>query len=231
MRDTEVLCVCDAQQHDRQIARNALSPKPRLPANAAQNRLRRRAHRWSGVEKMARQTLEQTRCARSDAEIVELHLRLSPGKRGRPIEGGDVPMLVGEVEHRFAGWRHHRPEGDPHDRTGGDANTAAQSKDRIKDCANCVRERPTVDDSKRSTEAPAATEKSSPVGLDLRLADRLALDGGKMRGPDFGLGWRTPAPGRQDGTDVGEIFGLHKQLGESRMSEIGTLCRQYKLRI
>src|SRR5687767_8303102 len=180
---------------------------------------------------MARQTLEQARFARGDAEIVELHLRLSPGKRRRPIEGSDVPMLVGEVEHRFAGWRNHRPEGDPHDRTGCDPNTTAQGKDRIKDCANGVRERPTVDDSERSTPAPAATEKSRPVGLDLRLADRFAVDGGKMRRPDFGLGWRTPPSRRQDGAGVGEVLGLDEQLRESRMREIGTLRRQYKLGI
>ncbi len=87
---------------------------------------------------MAGQTLEQTRFARSDTEIVELHLRLRPGKRSRPIEGGYVPVLVGEVERRFAGWRNHRPERDPHDCTGCDTHTAAQSKDRIKDCANRI---------------------------------------------------------------------------------------------
>jgi hypothetical protein len=87
---------------------------------------------------MAGQTLEQTRFARSDAEIVELHLRLRPGKRSHAIEGGYVPMPVGEVEHRFAASRDHRPECDPHDCTGCDAHTAAQSKDRIKDRASRI---------------------------------------------------------------------------------------------
>src|SRR5688500_5150500 len=140
-------------------------------------------------------------------------------------------MLVGKVEYRFAGWRNHRPEGDPHDCTGCDPHTTAQGKDRVKDCANGVRERPTVDDSGRSMPAAAATKKSGPVGLDLRLADRLAVDGGKMRDPDFRLGWRAPPSRRQDGADVGEVLGLDEQLRESRMSEIGTLRCQYKLGI
>ncbi len=78
-------------------------PEPRLSAGAAQNRIGRGPQRWSGVEQMARQALEQAGFARVDAEMMELHLRLRPGQRRRPLERGDVPMLVDEVEHRFAG--------------------------------------------------------------------------------------------------------------------------------
>ena len=51
---------------------------------------------------MSRETLERTCLARTDSQVVELHLRLGPGESRRPLEGGGVAMLVDEVEQRFA---------------------------------------------------------------------------------------------------------------------------------
>ena len=57
---------------------------------------------------------------------------------------------------------------------------------------------------------------------------RLALDDGEMRRPDFRLARRAPPPRRQDGADVGEIFGLDEQLREGRMRDVGGLRRQHE---
>jgi hypothetical protein len=51
---------------------------------------------------MAREALEGTCLTRIDSEVVELHLRLGPGKSRRPLQGGGVTMLVDEVTQRFA---------------------------------------------------------------------------------------------------------------------------------
>ncbi len=51
---------------------------------------------------VSRETLEQARLARTDPEVAELHLRLGPGERRCALEGGDVAMLVDEVEQRLA---------------------------------------------------------------------------------------------------------------------------------
>ena len=40
-----------------------------------------------GIDQVSRETLEETGFARIDAEVMELHLRLGPGERGRAIEG------------------------------------------------------------------------------------------------------------------------------------------------
>ena len=56
----------------------------------------------AAVEEVSGETLEQARFARIDAEMMQLHLRLRPGERRRPLEGGCVAMLVDEVEQRLA---------------------------------------------------------------------------------------------------------------------------------
>ena len=75
---------------------------PGCRAGAAQDGIGGRPQRRAGVEQVAGETLEQAGLARIDAEVVELHLRLGPGQRGRPLEGGGVAMLVDEVEQRLA---------------------------------------------------------------------------------------------------------------------------------
>jgi hypothetical protein len=45
------------------------------------------------------EALEQMRFVHADIEMVKLHLRLGPGKRGRALERHRFVMLVGEVEH------------------------------------------------------------------------------------------------------------------------------------
>src|SRR5258705_4599887 len=158
---------------------------------------------------MACKTLEEARFARVDAEIVELHLRLGPCQRSRPVVSGDIPMLVNEIEGGRTRWRHQSPEADTHDGARGNAHAMAQDEDRIKHRANRVRERSTVDDRERAPGAAAATEETGPVGLDLRLPHGLAVDNGEVRGPDLRLARRAPSSRRQDGARISEIFGLH----------------------
>ena len=49
---------------------------------------------------MSCEALKQAGLARSDSEVVKLHLRLGPGARCRPLEGSRVAMLVDEVKQR-----------------------------------------------------------------------------------------------------------------------------------
>ncbi len=104
-RDVEILDFRDAQKHDRQIAGNAVRPEPALGTAAAPDRVGGRAQRRCGIEEMPRQTLEQARFARIDAEVMELHLRLRPGQRGGAIKRRSVTVLVDEVEQPRRGSR------------------------------------------------------------------------------------------------------------------------------
>jgi len=73
---------------------------------------------------VSRETLEQACLARIDSEVVELHLRLGPGKSRRPLEGGGVVMLVDEVKQRFTRGCDHGPKGNVYDRAGCDPRSA-----------------------------------------------------------------------------------------------------------
>ncbi len=183
--DVEVFDVGYAQQHDRQVAGNAHRPKTGLATAATQDRVGGRSQRRSGIQQMARDPLEQAGFGRIDAEVVELHLRLGPGQRGRTLERGGVAMLVDEIEHRRPRRCNDRPEGDADDRAGCHTHTAAQSEDRIEHGADSVGQRPAVDHRDRPVDVVAAAEEARPIGLDLWLSHRLAVDDCQMRGPDF----------------------------------------------
>src|SRR5579872_4420065 len=77
----------------------------------------------------------------------------------------------------------------------------------------------------------AAAEEAGPVGFNLRLADRVAVDDGEMRSPYFGLGRRSSASGRQNRANIRDILGFHKQLGKSRMGDVRRLRSQRELAI
>ena len=113
-------------------------------------------------------------------------------------------MLVDEVEQRLA--RSARPWSR---RRRARSRRAARARggageDRIEHRADGVGQRPAVDHRDRRADAAAAAEEARAVGLELRLADRLAFDDGEMRGPDLGLvGERAPAR-RQQRADLGD---------------------------
>ena len=166
-----------------------------------------------------------------DAEMMELHLRLRPRQRGRPLEGGGIAMLVDEVEHRLAGCGNHRPEGDAHGGAGRDAHTAAQCEDRIEHRADGVGQRPTIGHRDRRMDAVAAAEEAGPIGFHLRLPHRLAIHDGQMRRPDLLLSRRAPPPRCQQSALGGEIFGGDEQLHEGGMRDVVGLRRQHQFGI
>ena len=52
-----------------------------------------------GIKDVIGKALKQMRLVRADAQMMELHLRLRPGKRARSLERHCIVMLVGEIEH------------------------------------------------------------------------------------------------------------------------------------
>ena len=82
-----------------------MGQSPGCPPRTAHDGLGGRPQRRTGIQQVAGDTLEQARFAGIDAKMMQLHLRLGPRQRGRPLECGGVAMLVDEVEHRLAGSR------------------------------------------------------------------------------------------------------------------------------
>ena len=102
--------------------------------------------------------------------MPELHLRLRPGHRRRPLEYRRVAVLVGEVERRLARRRHQGREGDAHGRARGEAHRAPQAEDRVEHRADRVRQGVAVDHRHRGPHPAPAAEEAQAVGLVLPVA-------------------------------------------------------------
>ena len=132
---------------------------------------------------MPGKTLIERRFAGRDTDMAQLHLRLGPRQRRRSIEGGDVAMLVGKVEHGLPAGGDHGPESHADDRPGSDADAAAEGEDRIEHGAGGAGQPPSVEYRAGSAGRTAAAEKTGAVGFDLGRADGLSIDDGEMGRP------------------------------------------------
>ena len=182
--------------------------------------------RRRGVNHVPGEPLKQARFAGGDRRDDAI----APAPASRPASRRARRRSRRDACRRYRaaprGWRDDRPERHANGRARRNANTPADREDRIEHSPDGVRERPAVDNGDRRADAVAATEEPRPVGLKFRRAHGLAVDDGQMRGPDFRLGRRSPAPRRQNGADIGEIFGFDEQLREGRMRDVGALRRQ-----
>ena len=161
-----------------------------------------------------------------DPQVMELDLGLRPGQGRRPLEGGRVTVLVGQVQDLLAGLGNHRREDRMGGRTRGEPDPAAEAEDRIQHRAHRVRERTSVDDRGRGADRPTPAEEARPVRLVLDDPAGLLLDDGDMGGPDRLLVAGSWSAGRQEGPDLGDELGLHEQVLEGRVRDIGRLGRE-----
>ncbi len=164
-----------------------------------------------------------------DVEMAQLNLRLRPCQRGRPFEGVGVLMLVDDIEQRLARSRHDRPEGDTRHAARRNPHAPAQREYRIEHGSDGVGEAPSVQHRDGIADVVAAAEKAGAIGLDLDLADRLALDDREMGSPQLGFARAAAPTRRQDGAGRGEVLGLHEQLGKGLVRRIGQRRRQRDL--
>src|SRR5882672_7801554 len=116
------------------------------------------------------------RFLRSNSEVVELPLCLSPCQRGDAIEGGRITVLVGDVECVMTRSRHERPKRHPYGLASRHTHPSAQAEYGIEDGADRVRERPTLIHRDGRPQALAAAEKARAIGFELNIAARLAFD-------------------------------------------------------
>ena len=100
--DVEVLGLVDPHQDDGQVARDAVGPQAGRPALVAGQQARRRPQRRVRVEDPVGQALEEVGLVGLDPQVVELDLGLRPGQGRRPLEGGRLAVLVGQVQDLLA---------------------------------------------------------------------------------------------------------------------------------
>ncbi len=185
--DRDVVDIVDPQQHDRQVAGNAVAPERRWTGAAATDCCRRRPQRRVGEQHVPRQALEQAGLGCRDAQVPQLHLRLGPGQRAGAHECVGVVVLVEQVQHLLAGRRYDSPEGNACRGAGCHAHPVAQREDRVEYRADGVRKSPSIRQRNRVPDLAATAQESRPVGLDLDGAQHLALDDRLLRHPDLRL--------------------------------------------
>ncbi len=229
----EIFDVLDAQQHDGQIAGNALRPQT-LRARRRRAGCCRAEARAAGVgeQDVPGQLLEQIGLRGVDAEMPQLHLRLRPGQRGRARVRVRVAMLVGEIEQlaRGSARRRSRTRCAPCRRRERaaryrSANTASST------VPGGAGQRAAFEHGQRCAQLAAASDETAPDRFRTPASPHGgAFDHGVMRSPDFRfIGRAAPAVGEQRAL-AREVFGAHEHLRESRVRHVGCLGRRAPVR-
>ena len=228
MHQGQLILLADADEHDRQIAGDALRPQGAGAAQIALNGGRCRAQHRIGVKDVIGEALKQLRIFLGDAEVMKLHLRLRPGQRGGAVEGDGVVMLVGQVHHRIAAFGGHGPERDARGGAARNPHPAAQTEDGIEHRTGGVGKRPAFGDGGGGADGLAAADEAGTVGFKLHVAGGIPLHHRKVRGPDHGIAGRTLPPCGEDDAHVPHEFGFDEHLGEGGMGNVVRLPGERK---
>ena len=184
-----------------------------------------------GVEDPCRDSLEEVRLVRGDAQVPELDLGLRPGDVGCALERGRLAVLVGQLQGLLAGIRGERREVDARGPAGGQAHAAPQARDRVEHRARRVGQRAPVLDRAGVADAAAAPQEPRAVGLVLRRADGLSLDRRHVRDPDRLFVLRARPPRGEDRFEMGHELRLDEEVGERGMGPVGGRRRERQLRV
>jgi hypothetical protein len=223
----EVGDVVDAQQHDRQVARDRVGPQARLRSRPARDRARRRAEAGVGVQERRREALEVRRLLGADVEEAELDLGLGPRERLGAVEGAAVVVLVdrGRRAPRASPrppsrTRRARPRpAEPHPRRS--AKIGSSTVPTVFDSARPSR-------SPRPRDRPAAPDEARAVGLELRRPE-VALHDGEVRRPHLGSSGERRRRVAISASYSAQVLGLDEHLREGGMRRVGGRRRQHQL--
>ena len=229
MRD--VLDLVDPQQHDRQVAGDARAATGRIagprragwlptrPEAADRHRGCGAARRWKSAASLG-----------LDAEMAELHLRLGPGQRLRPLEGVAVMVLVDR--DRSSSSRDGATTVQNATRAvlpGAMRRPAGAGEDRVEHRADRVRQR--ADPVHRPRAVPRRGRGRGSARGRFRTATSPVIS------PSTTAKWaaqtrrssRDAAGVSRGARRLGEVLGLDEQLGEGRVRVIGGRRRQHQL--
>ena len=131
--------------------------------------------------------LKDPRFTTINVDVTKLHLSLRPSQRGGPFERGSISVLIDKIKQGFTRGRYHCPKCDACRGSRSNTDAASQDKCRIQDRSDRARQWSAIDRRNRRSNAPATTDKSSPVSLDLHFADGLTVQHGKLCRPYFRL--------------------------------------------
>ncbi len=222
--DLQVLRLVDADEHDREVARDAVRPERRRAAavaletsgDGAQRSGPSRGCGWPGAGRGGPRRRSMPRWWSCTCACVQASVAARSKVAG-------VAVLVGEVERLLARRRDQRRE----DRRARSPRAARRTRRRRLKIGSStgpdrVRQRPAVDDRAPASRIsrPRPRKRARSVSY-CDAADRLALDRDDVRRPDRRLARRARPARREQRVELGHELGLDEEVREGRVGGVG----------
>ena len=219
-------CLRDLQQHDRQIARDRVTPQPRLAAPVAHQHARRAAQRCVRVQHRAREPAVKLRVGLGGIELPQHHLAVGPRQVEYAIGEAAVLILFDQAEHRVARIGHSAHDIDRRRVAGIDRDLLANRRDRIEHRSGRARQRAAAQQRARRGQRAAASDKAHAVGFERRRAG-VAMHRHQLERYRRVLVARArPARAQNRGAPLDDL-GLHEQVAERGVQRVGCRRRQH----
>ncbi len=229
--EVEAALIAGLDEHDGQIAGDAVAPKRGRPRLVPGENLRRGAQRRIAVQHPVGDLLELERFAGLDPQVAQARFRLLRCRFRGTIEGGRVAQPVGGRQGLRTARRDTVPEGHSRRCAGFDPHSPPQSHHGIEHRSDGVGQGTGVKNRHRRAQVPAASQESRSIGFELQRADGVALHDARVEHPQRRFARLAGAARRQQRSARGHEFGLDEHLGKCRMSGVGTRIRQHHFRI
>src|ERR1700746_2539683 len=136
--DFHVTEVTNHDDDDRQIPRNALSPKRSVPRSGGAETRRRRSELGLRKDNEACQLLKGLHVGSADMEPTHLQLRMGPSGLKSPRASVKLRIAPRQCNNRFAGICHHRNERELKSLVSQNSEAPAQAEDRIEHGADAA---------------------------------------------------------------------------------------------
>ena len=218
--EVDVRQVADLQQHDRQVARDRITPQPGLAAAVLQDHRRIGAHGGVGEHDRTRQALVVLGFRFRDAELLQRHLVVRP----RQVEDavGDAPVLValGQVLDALARVGRARDEVDGRGVVGLEHDALPDRDDRVEHRAFAAGERPRRHERLRARERAVAADETRTIGFEREVGRLRPGHRHQVQEPARSLVAAACTACAQHGALRPHDLGLHEQLAEGRVQGV-----------
>ncbi len=217
--ERHVLGANRAHHENRQVARNAERPEPRLTQRVAREHRAGRTQRSVGPQGVRGEAFMEPRLIGRDPEMTQPHRGLAPGERDRALRSGRVVVLFGQRDRSCARGGGAGRERQSYATLRCDAHAAAQAQHRVEHRSVRARERAAVERT-GVLRCAAPAHEAHAVGFPFDRAVHAVLGADHVHRPGRKLVGGARPPAAQQCRAFRKVFGLEEQLEERRVREI-----------
>jgi len=230
-RQIDIRRVCNAQQHDRQIAGNGIGPQTRPALAIPAENARVGAQRSVGVDDRTGKTCVEPRIRFAGLEPAQD--RLATRRRHCENAIGNLPILVSldQCHTRLACPADAADQIDDCGFTRIERDGTADRGHRIEHRARAPRQCRVVVQRLRISRGAAATDEAHAIRLIGDLSPCRLGRGQQMKHPGRRLAGSARTARAQDRLALGQDFGFDKQFAERRMCGVGGGRREHDFRV